>query len=231
MGVMSDLSSDSDSDPATDFEFVNKSEIEGDVEKQRKESVYWGDSEEGKELDSYDPELGPADMWTCVGCKKPNKPYIRYCLSCWQVRKNWLSYDRKKKRKTDSDKAVSHDSDTETDGAGADMDTVGADDRPRMDSQDSGIGSGESQEMEVAVSDVKPVLVRSMSVKSEASTPESVSSSVSSQPSSLDSGYQSPSQSNNKHNTSQSQLCLLCCTRPKNASLVHGRIGHQVCNC
>ena len=225
MGVISDFSSDSDSNPDTDFEVLNKSEVEKDLENQKKESVYWGDSEEGKdidsdkckELDSYDPELGLADMWTCVGCKKPNKPYIRYCLSCWQVRKNWLSYDRKKKRKTD-DKVVLHDSDTETDGAGAD--------RPRMDSQDSGIGSAESQEMEVAVSD-RPVLVRSMSVKSEASTPESVSSSVSSQPSSLDSGYQSTSQ-NNKLNSSQSQLCLLCCTRPKNASLVHGRIGHQV---
>lgn len=25
------------------------------------------------------------------------------------------------------------------------------------------------------------------------------------------------------------QLCMLCCLRPKNASLIHGRIGHQVC--
>ena len=25
-----------------------------------------------------------------------------------------------------------------------------------------------------------------------------------------------------------SQLCLMCCQRPKNASLIHGRLGHQV---
>merc|ERR1711915_1151935 len=29
--------------------------------------------------------------------------------------------------------------------------------------------------------------------------------------------------------TATSQLCLMCCQRPKNASLIHGKLGHQVC--
>ena len=31
--------------------------------------------------------------------------------------------------------------------------------------------------------------------------------------------------------TTASGLCGLCCQRPKNASLIHGRLGHQVCYC
>lgn len=33
-----------------------------------------------------DPELGPADYWTCIKCKnQKNTPYYRYCEKCFQV--------------------------------------------------------------------------------------------------------------------------------------------------
>ena len=110
---------------------------------------------------------------------------------------------RRKRRKVR--KQVTRDSDTETDGAAESVE------RPRMESQDSGVG--ESQEMEISAGS-KPVLNRSISL--DPATPSPASSLVS-----ADSGYMSSS-------SSTSQLCLLCCHRPKNASLVHGRIGHQV---
>ena len=205
--------SDSDSDVDVNFRNLDKSKRKLEGDKLKKESVYWGDnSEDEKILDSHDSELEAADVWHCVECKKPNKPYFRYCGSCWNIRKGWVgSYDRKKKRKINQ-AVTSHNSDTETDGTG---ETVV--DRPRMDSQDSGIGSGESQEIELVVNNRK-VLNRSVSLKSSDSL--SATSSMSSA-SSMDSGYQSTS-------SATSHLCLLCCSRTKNASLVHGRIGHQV---
>ena len=208
--------SDSDSDINDDFRNVDNTRVREEGEKLKKESVYWGDnSEDEKILDSHDSILEAAEKWLCIACNKPTEPHFRYCGSCWNIRKGWVgSYDRKKKRKI-VNVITSHNSDTETDGTGETQV-----DRPRMDSQDSGIGSGESQELELAVvNNMKPVLNRSVSLKSSDSL--SVTSSMSSA-SSMDSGYLSTS-------TATSHLCLLCCSRPKNASLVHGRIGHQVC--
>ena len=130
MGRLGDFSNSDSSDSAVDANgIIIDLDAKKEGEKSKKESVYWGDSENEKELDSYDSELEPADLWTCVGCKKPNKPYMRYCQSCWKIRKGWVgSYDRKKKRKINV-KVTSHDSDTETDGTGDKEDN-----RPRMDS-------------------------------------------------------------------------------------------------
>ena len=36
--------------------------------------------------DELDPELRPADYWTCVKCKnRQNNPLYRYCEKCYQV--------------------------------------------------------------------------------------------------------------------------------------------------
>jgi len=212
MGRNGDLSdfSDSDSDWLDENIIIDKEDVKRRRDEAKKDSVYWGDSEiDDKELSSYDSELEPADIWMCHTCNKPNKPYFRYCASCWKVRRGWLGYDgrKKKKSKKSGRKITSHDSDNETDGC-----TV--EDRPRMDSQDSGVGTGDSQEFEIAQTEqkkVSKVLERSVSQVSQHSTESSSSS-----------GYHSI-QSKTSH------LCLLCCTRPKDASLVHGRIGHQVC--
>ena len=225
--------SDSDSsDVDVDFKIMDKvkKEVKKEGEEQRKESMYWGDnSDEEKELDSYDSELESADLWTCVTCKKPNKPYFRYCASCWNIRRGWMAqHDRKKKRKHEPKEmkmiiTPQGDSDTETDGTAA-----SCEDRPRVDSMDSGIGSGESQELEITVArDTKPALDRQESLSSSASSSgtsvAATAGSAASPVTSQDSGYQSTSSA-----SATSHLCLLCCHRTKNASLVHGRIGHQV---
>ena len=212
MGRLGDFSNSDSSDSAVDADdIIINLDAKKKGEKAKKESVYWGDSENEKELDSYDSELEPADLWTCVGCKKPNKPYIRFCQSCWKIRKGWMgSYDRKKKRKSNL-KITSHDSDTETDGTGDKEDN-----RPRMDSQDSGIGSGESQELELTLSNKPTLFNRSLSVRSSVSSGSTLS---------LDSGYQSTSTAKTGPT---SHLCLLCCHRSNDSALVHGNIGHQV---
>ena len=224
--------SDSDSEVDVDFKVMDKvkKEVKKEGEEQRKESVYWGDnSDEEKELDSYDSELESADLWTCVTCKKSNKSYFRYCVSCWNIRRGWMAqHDRKKKkkRKHESKKIkiiITPQGDS-------------FEDRPRVDSTDSGVGSDKCQELEITMArdTVKPALDRQESLSnwtsnfgSSAPSLTSVAVTVGSMVSpvtSHDSSHQSTSST-----STTSHLCLLCCHRTKNASLVHGRIGHQVC--
>ncbi|KAK3856397.1 hypothetical protein Pcinc_037284 [Petrolisthes cinctipes] len=44
-----------------------------------------------------DPEL-VGERWDCLSCGLKNKPFVRYCSKCWQLRKNWLPDRPKPKR-------------------------------------------------------------------------------------------------------------------------------------
>ena len=106
-------------------------------------------------------------------------------------------------------------------------------DRPRTDtmsSQDSGIGSQELESLELGETefamDTTPVL-RSLSLDVTSSSSGtsgldlgdlSELSSVSSVGSAGDLRGSAPAQ----------DLCMFCTIRPKNASFIHGRLGHQV---
>lgn len=66
------------------------------------EDGFWADDdsdtdEENTEEEDLDPEC-VSDRWDCLTCGLKNKPFVRYCGKCWQLRKNWLP-DRPKKRK------------------------------------------------------------------------------------------------------------------------------------
>ena len=246
MGGGQHNSTDSESEVDGSFRYLNRKEVARKTEECRRESVYWADCEKDKrDLDSYDSELEPADLWKCVQCGTPNKPYIRYCAKCWRERRGWVSTYQKRRRKrrtSKGDKIVCRvDTETETDSAEKEGDPkeekvipssqdsldLGSD-RSRMNSQDSGISSMDSQEMELSVKPeepfTKPNLNRSLSLDvKNISQVESSISSLGSPASSLDSGFFSSNKEDNS-------LCLFCVTRKKNASLVHGRIGHQVVN-
>lgn len=62
------------------------------------EQGFWADDSqtESQSTDS-DPEL-VAERWNCLSCGLRNKPFVRYCGKCWQLRKDWLP-ERSKKRK------------------------------------------------------------------------------------------------------------------------------------
>ena len=238
MGGGSQNSTDSESDVDGNFRYLNRKEVSRKTAECKEESVYWADCErEKKDLDSCDSELEPAELRKCVQCKSPSKPYIRYCGKCWRERKGWVSsYERKtkRKRKSKEEKIVYRvDTDTETDSADKDLtekksssqeslDSIDSNDRTRMNSQDSGISSMDSQELELSVkseeTSEKPSLNRSMSL--DLKNVSKVESSLGSPASSMDSGFSS--------SKDESSLCMFCVTRKKNASLVHGRIGHQV---
>ena len=227
-----------DSESAVDekFVFLEKGEVSRKTEESKRESVYWGDSEKDMiDLDSCDSEPEPENKWKCLQCRTPIKKYIRYCNKCWRERKGWISsYQRKKRRKTSKVKEEKIlyrvDTETETDSAekeekslsysqdSLDIDT----ERSRMNSQDSGISSMDSQELELSVKPDEPILKPNLnrSLSLDLKNVSKVESSLGSPASSMDSGFSS--------NKEDSSLCLFCVTRKKNASLVHGRIGHQV---
>jgi len=180
------------------------------------------------------------------------------CSKCWNQRKGWMPERPKNKRKsrkglTKQLKTVEKSiiSDTETDGASGDRPRL---DKFSISSQDSGIGSQEfeifSQEEETRKETPSQSLVvnrfellhgaklpRSFSLDSSNGS-SGVGSSLDlgdsgslsdpkdfpGSPLSLDSGCFPSSESSQ----GTSQLCTLCCQRPKDASLIHGRIGHQV---
>lgn len=62
------------------------------------EEDFWADDSDmdDQSLDN-DPELA-AERWDCLTCGIKNRPFMRYCDKCWQLRKNWLP-DRPKKRR------------------------------------------------------------------------------------------------------------------------------------
>ncbi|XP_068215178.1 E3 ubiquitin-protein ligase Mdm2-like isoform X1 [Palaemon carinicauda] len=63
------------------------------------EEEFWADdSDTDEQSTDEDPELAH-EKWDCLSCGIKNKPFVRYCGKCWQLRKNWLPERPKKKRK------------------------------------------------------------------------------------------------------------------------------------
>ncbi|XP_042240104.1 E3 ubiquitin-protein ligase Mdm2-like isoform X2 [Homarus americanus] len=61
------------------------------------EEDFWADDSDTDDQSLDDPEL-VVERWDCLSCGVKNKPFVRYCDKCWQVRKNWLP-DRPRKRR------------------------------------------------------------------------------------------------------------------------------------
>ena len=236
---------------ATAFELLNTDQS---YDEEADESSDDDDTDDDNGFDGFDPEN--SDVWKCLECKQPNTPYIRYCSACYKERKGWLPERPKPKKKkvttgdlksnsplkkiSKSSKAskkgmsmikssslgavnevknlartISETSEVAIAGSSKDLGSAGA-----SSSQDSGFSEltqteAESQsiESEVGSSDENEVTAQKAgSSKSLGKFEKDL----------LKKGF-SISSSN------PSMLCTLCCSQPKNACLVHGRISHQVC--
>ncbi|XP_063883479.1 E3 ubiquitin-protein ligase Mdm2-like isoform X1 [Scylla paramamosain] len=67
------------------------------------EEGFWADddsvTDSGRsDEEDNDPEC-VSDRWDCLTCGLKNKPFVRYCSKCWQLRKNWLPDPPKKRRR------------------------------------------------------------------------------------------------------------------------------------
>lgn len=105
-------------------------------------------------------------------------------------------------------------------------------DRPRSDtmsSQDSGIGSQDLEMLELGGE--TELVLQSRSVDFVRAQSLDLTCKSSSSSSSMDTTDLSElgSASDMRVPATATDLCMLCCSRPKNATFIHGKLGHQVC--
>ncbi|MPC10964.1 E3 ubiquitin-protein ligase Mdm2 [Portunus trituberculatus] len=66
------------------------------------EEGFWADDDSVTDSEHSDEDNDPecvSDRWDCLTCGLKNKPFVRYCSKCWQLRKNWLPDPPKKRRR------------------------------------------------------------------------------------------------------------------------------------
>lgn len=164
------------------------------------------DASSEEDQDFTKGDLENLDSWTCLECKQPNTPYIRYCSQCYNERKGWLPARPKPKKKRNAKTlgvpvkpAEISESQKIKYERSLSEETVKTN-SSTPDSQDSGFGEGENENL---VDKVK-----------EISSDEEILTKL------------------RKNRTSNSAIldpCGLCLTRPKDACLIHGRTSHQLC--
>ena len=223
---VSNCTSDSDSEIDVDFKVMNI--VMRKVE-QKRETMYWGDdSGLETELDSNGLESESTDQGSCVTCGKPTSSCYRYCSSCWDIRRGWMAQHVRKRKKRREPKDAGHIKITETLREDSDAEIGG----PQVRSRDSGIELKESQELVITTAKratSAPNKQIEPAFNSGDAAPPCTEVAVRMDSSALHFSSQNTGHQNVSSLSATSQLCLLCCHRTKNASLVHGRIGHQVC--
>ncbi|XP_005100063.2 E3 ubiquitin-protein ligase Mdm2 [Aplysia californica] len=189
-----------------------------------------------------DAELSDADKWFCKHCSIKNPPFQRNCAGCWSVRPDWLPVKGKVTRCEEK---------TDESCASASCDAVL--------SQESGLGSSKStmeadqdNDLKSAVSNVatpvkdsvvSPVKKRKYSSCLETSDSQEDKKRPLSRPKleGKEAGSRKSESSTDEHvkakgkKKASSSLpnpadpCVVCLSRSKSASIIHGKTGHQVC--
>jgi len=184
-------------------------------------------------------DVNKEDNLQCYSCGGLRSPYVQYCNSCWENKKSWTAdrprrHVRRRKRATEKTRT----SEDETDGS---------EDTCREGKSDSGVSSQELESYERELNDELAKLKQKLEVvkAQRGSTPTLTSDtsegkraesdgecsskpSISGPPPAFQRSV-SLDLSNKVGDKYVSKLCMFCCLRPKNASLIHGRLGHQVC--
>ena len=178
----------------------------------------------------------------CVSCGEFNENGLPKCNNCWEIRNNWVERPKTKRKhkknsahlnetlKTDTELfsqrqkllcnqiSVSED---ETDGGSM---TAKTEDHPRFDIMDLGMGS---PEMEILSSQDTSLVDAKFHKSMESLNMDDLGSKTMTTSDLLN------KRSNNTASkvTPQTSIspCEICCKQPKNASLIHGKLGHQVC--
>jgi hypothetical protein len=224
-----EFSSANDTDTEVDEKFRAEGPVAGPIE-----SVYWADSEEEKG-EAEELFISAGKKWSCISCQAPSRPMIRYCPRCWEVRKGWVP-ERPRKRKgkklVKKTPVVGLSSLVEVVEVGGtdDTDGTGDADRPRSDtmsSQDSGIGSQDLEMLELGETEL---VLQSRSVDFIRAQSLDLTCKSSSSSGSMDTTDLSElgSATDLRVPATATDLCMLCCSRPKNATFIHGKLGHQV---
>lgn len=193
------------------------------------------DSQDENDIKDYDIEQG-SKVWKCLNCEQTNVPVVGYCYSCYKERKDFMPERPKPKHRKRKDKKnaggialkKSHSmpppkrssplkrsvSDpygnklNENDDGVEECSSSQESSATGSGSQDSGFSQPESQELAKS------------SDTDEDNSPDTEEAEV----------EVKVSGSKKAVGGSDSRaICDICCVRPKDACLIHGRIAHQVC--
>ena len=188
------------------------------------------------------------DYWCCAACKNVNHPFQRFCGKCWNVRTDWLP----------AQQSLCDSKNPASEKIGSIID-VGTDDLLKSTATDSGLGSTQVSSQEstdltvtkkVDASDglsLNSFILPSLSDYSNHKSPVDIESQklelryACSNIQMKETGAKDLDDStSNTLSTSQvtrsnmeskmlDDPCMICLSRPKTASLIHGTTGHQVC--
>lgn len=214
--VMSVTSSHEDEISNSDDSFIAEF-ADGDALIGRNDSdvEFWADQSDSEEHSS-DPDLCDADNWKCKNCGLLNRPPLsRYCQKCWQVRQGWLPGKRKRapRSRRKRQRAVPT-------AMGPNSGSPFSSFQPFTSLEAMADGDVTSNSENVQDSNKGKELLTT--AEQEPSLPSS----------SLPSGSSSENRiplRRSVSDCSEQGSCMVCLTRPKNAILVHGRTGHQMC--
>lgn len=180
-----------------------------------------GDEYEGdRESDS---EIDEDDLWACSQCNLKNHPMSRQCARCWTERHEWLPH----LKRLSSEPA---------------MNLSRITDMPRSPSlqKSSSLAVAPTIENPCSSSSLNLVTLKQQDNSDSFVTGSSASAEGNSQGQSHSTGQGSSAENAEQTITQHSgtkpsepaftpDLCVICLTQPRNASIVHGRTGHQVC--
>lgn len=200
--------------------------------------------------ESSDEDLLPGDKWFCLICEHSNGPLHRFCESCWTLRPNWLPRPPPKVPvldKTEREFAENHQVPT-TSAAGERAATANC-------SRHGASESGDNQQSSSTSANSLATCSQS-SIRDDSFTSQEILDSQDSGVASLASASSAESTSRKgadfdktqgcigpvdncvqdlQHSNSSATLispltsCIICFSHPKEATIVHGKTGHQCC--
>ncbi|KAF0029814.1 hypothetical protein F2P81_018919 [Scophthalmus maximus] len=226
--------SDSDSDNFSvefEVESVDSDDYnEDDVSLTADDQVYEVTIFEAEDDDSFDEdtEISEADYWRCAKCDELNPPLPRNCFRCWTLRQDWLP--DVSLGVPDSAPSVPKALPTKPANQSAAKEASGPDveENEGVDVPDG--KRAKTPPLTQCLSDSAPSAPSSQDLLCF-SQPSSSSSFVDSQETSLTCSPAAPELERSvsaEWRMPESCLdpCLICQSRPKNGSIVHGRTGH-----
>ncbi|CAG5128330.1 unnamed protein product, partial [Candidula unifasciata] len=183
-----------------------------------------------------DAELADADKWECEHCKKKNPPFHRNCGGCWSLRPDWLPSTMQdvqvgassQQRDTSSQFSLSNTSDD-------------AQPQSQQTSKDSLQSSLEQKcgilDMNHSSAAREAKINRKRKCSSSLSTSDSQEGRISNKMGGVqqaNAGISGECKTFDKIKSvslplSKEESCVVCLTRRKTASIVHGKTGHQAC--
>ncbi|XP_068708654.1 E3 ubiquitin-protein ligase Mdm2-like isoform X1 [Montipora capricornis] len=209
-GSESEAEDDGNGDEESDDEVIVSSEDEDP-------GADGGDEyEEGQDLDS---DIDEEDLWACPECSLKNHPMSRQCARCWVERHEWLPHLKRLSSEPGVELPVSPMLQK-----CASLPVAPSIESPLL------LSSSSSLQIDRPLSHSSTSFVTTASTSGTRDDQERISSPVGA-PCLVNSTQAVAKSSETKDSESafSPDLCVICLTQPRNASLVHGRTGHQVC--